>query len=224
MFLALLLPVPTPDHLNPPPFLFVQCHSLTLWDPLHIDSNYFTPLWMSTSLWFCLQDLQRFFFSYLVPKFCFTTTLWSKEGVGFHSPLIGKENEAQRHLLGRDTEGAQRAHWLLVQCSFLMPHCLLSREANCLEPEGTWRDISSISQWGNKDSEKWQHLGDFPRPSLSLPSFHLSHSEASIWAASMYIGCTLQEIWEMVFELRTLTNNPESSGSHITYWEQLKAT
>lgn len=166
----------------------------------------------------------KIFFSYLVPKFCFTTMLWSKEGVGFHSPLIGKENEAQRHLLGRDTEGVQRAHWLLVQCSFLMPHCLLSREANCLEPEGTWRDISSISQWGNKDSEKWQHLGDFPRPSLSLPSFHLSHSEASIWAASMYIGCTLQEIWEMVFELRTLTNNPESSGSHITYWEQLKAT
>lgn len=137
-----------------------------------------------------------------------------KKGVSFHSPLIGKETEAQRHLIGRNATGVPRAHWLLIQCSFLMPHCLLSREANCPEPEGTLREISFILQWSNKDSEKWQHLRDFPRPSLSLPSFHLSHSEASIWATPMYIGYILQKIWEFVFELRTMANNPEFRFTH----------
>lgn len=59
----------------------------------------------------------KIFFSYLVPKFCFTTTLWSKEGVGFHSPLIGKETEAQRH--GRSPKGS------LTPCPVLFPEATL---------------------------------------------------------------------------------------------------
>lgn len=155
MFLALLLPVPTPDHLNPPPFLFF---SVPFFNSMGSSAHKLQLFYPTKDVYFLMilpLGFTKIFFSYSVPQFCFTTTPWSKERVGFHSPLIGKETEAQRHLLRRDTAEVQRAHWLLVQCSFLMPHCLLSREANCLEPKGTSRQISSISQWSNKDSEKW---------------------------------------------------------------------
>lgn len=129
----------------------------------------------------------RIFFFHIWCPNSFTTTLWSKEG---------KETEVQRHLLGRDTAKVQR---LTDSLSSALSWCHIV----CLEPEETSKEISSISSITKmqRSDSTW---GDFPRPSLSLPSFHLSHSEASIWAASMYIGCTLQEIWETVLNLGNL--------------------
>ena len=139
MFLALLLPIPTPDHLNSPPFLFVQCCSLTSWDPRHIDSiqlcyptiNGYFP--MSLPLGF-----RNFFFHIWCPNYVSQQPSKVKNMCIFILPFIGKGTEAQKF---------KWLKWLDVQCSFfLMSHCLLSKEVSFLEPEGTSREISSCSE------------------------------------------------------------------------------